>query len=381
MTRQSILVVTRNYPPLTGGMERLMQHSVETLTSRLDVTLIGPSGCGESAPEDVTIIECPAAPFSFLAMALIKGWRSARKTSFDIVLGGSGLVAPVTWFLSRTAKARSVIFVHGLDLVVDNWVYQRLFVPFLRRHDRVIANSQNTRRIAIDKRCQSSQIQVVHPGSTIPPESLLGDAASYRKKLDLENNKIILSVGRMVRRKGLAEFLEKAWPRIIAMQPDVILLVVGDSPDDALLKDPNGAKRLMEAIERCGKDTVRFLGAVEDGVLWNCYAAADVLVFPLIRVKGDVEGFGMVAIEAAASGTPTVAFPVGGVLDAIADGINGLLVAEGEYEAFADAVVSICKGGPPSSSDCRNHAEKFSWDVHGQRLLSAVNFDAEPSAQ
>jgi len=184
----------------------------------------------------------------------------------------------------------------------------------------------------------------------------------------------------MVRRKGLAEFLEKAWPRIIDLQPDAVLLVVGDTPDDALLQDPQGAKRLMGAIERCGKDSVHFLGSVEDDVLWNCYAAADTLVFPLIRVRGDVEGFGMVAIEAAASGTPTVAFPVGGVVDAVADGINGVLVPEGDYEAFADAVVSICNGGPPGSSACRAHALGFSWDAHGQKLLAAINLDAEHSA-
>ena len=158
----------------------------------------------------------------------------------------------------------------------------------------------------------------MHPGSTIPPESVLNEAPTFRAKLGLENSKIVLSVGRMVKRKGLAEFLEKAWPRIIALQPDAMLLVVGDFPDNALLQDAEGAERLMKAIERCGRDTVRFLGAVEDDVLWNCYAAADALVFPLIRVKGDVEGFGMVAIEAAASGTPTVAFPVGGVVDAVA---------------------------------------------------------------
>lgn len=141
----------------------------------------------------------------------------------------------------------------------------------------------------------------------------------------------------MSKRKGLTEFLEKAWPRVVALQPDAMLLVVGDSPDNALLQDPKGAERLTNAIERCAKDTVRFLGAVDDDVLWNCYAAADALVFPLVRVKGDVEGFGMVAIEAAASGTPTVAFPVGGVVDAVADGVNGLLAPEGDYEAFADA--------------------------------------------
>ena len=373
MTRQSILVVTRNFPPLTGGMERLMLQTVETLASRFNVTLVGPSGCGQHAPQNVQAIECPPAAFSFLTMALVRGWQATRSESFDLVLGGSGLVAPVTSVLSRLAKTRSALFVHGLDLVVDSFIYQRLFVPFLRRHDRIIANSKNTRRIAIDKGCQPDCVDVVNPGSAIPPESVLRDAASSRAKLGLPDCRVVLFVGRMVRRKGLAEFLEKSWPRVIAQQPDALLLVAGDSPDDALSQDANGARRLMDTIDRCGGDTVRFLGSVDDEVLWNCYAAADVLVFPLIRVKGDVEGFGMVAIEAAASGTPTVAFPVGGVVDAVADGVSGTLVPEGDYDAFADAVVSICNGGPPDGVDCRNHAKKFSWDAHGQNLLAALD--------
>ena len=374
MSRQSILVVTRNYPPLTGGMERLLRHSVETLASEFDVTLIGPQGCGEFSPANVQIIECPASPLSFLTSALLKGWRAARKNSFDIVLGGSGLVSPVTYLLARKAKAHSVIYVHGLDLVVDNWIYQHLFVPFLRRHDRVIANSQNTRKIAVDKGCPAGRVEIVFPGSTIPPESLLHQTDSVREKLGLAGSKVVLSVGRMVRRKGLAEFLENAWPAIIAAQPSTTLLIVGDTPDDALLKDAEGAQRVLDAIERCGQDTVRFLGAVDDDTLWKCYAAADTLVFPLIRVQGDVEGFGMVAIEAAASGTPTVAFPVGGVVDAVVDGMNGLLVPEGDYQAFAEAVLSICGGGPPSAADCRNHALQFSWEAHGRKLLAALVF-------
>ncbi len=351
-----------------------MRHSVETLTSRFDVTLIGPAGCGEFTPDNVETIECPPTPLPFLTTALLKGRRAIRATSFDIVLGGSGLVSPVTHLLARAAKARSVIFVHGLDLVVDNRVYQHVFVPFLRRHDRVIANSRNTRKLAIDKGCSADRVGIVNPGSTIPPESLLQRADAVREELGLADNKIVLSVGRMVPRKGLAEFLENAWPLVIDAQPDAILLVVGDTPDDALLQDAGGAKRLVDAIGRCGKQTVRFLGTVDDQTLWNCYAAADTLVFPLLRVRGDVEGFGMVAIEAAASGTPTVAFPVGGVVDAVSDGANGVLVPEGDYKAFAEAVVSICRGAPPLASDCRNHALQFSWQEHGRKLLAALDF-------
>ena len=351
-----------------------MLHSVETLAAHFDVTLIGPTGSQNFAPEGVSVIECPPSPLAFLTSALFKGWRPARKTSFDLVLGGSGLVAPITWFFSRIAEARSSIFVHGLDLVVDNIVFQTMFVPFIRRHDHVIANSQNTRELAIDKGCQSDKVAIVNPGATIPPESSATDVALSRARLGFEGKKIVLFVGRMVRRKGLAELLEKAWPRIVAAEPDALLLVAGDSPDNALVKDPDGAARLVQAVERHGADTVHFLGSVEDDVLWSCYMAAEALVFPLIRVSGDVEGFGMVAIEAAASGTPTVAFPVGGVVDAVADGANGILVQEGDYAAFADAVISICRGGPPDRLSCRRHAENFSWASHGQKLLAALGF-------
>ena len=196
-----------------------------------------------------------------------------------------------------------------------------------------------------------------------------------RDELGLANKKIVLSVGRMVPRKGLAEFLENAWPLIIDAQPNTVLLVVGDTPDNAVTKDSTGAKRLADAIVRYGTDTVRFLGTVDDDTLWNCYTAADALVFPLIRVDGDVEGFGMVAIEAAAAGTPTVAFPVGGVVDAVSHGVNGLLVPEGDYQSFAEAVVSICQGSPPSAADCRIHALQFSWEAHGRRLLAALDFN------
>jgi len=90
-------------------MGRLMQNPVATLSSEFDVTLVGRQGCGQFSLSNVHSVECPPSPFLFLLTALVKGWRVAKKSSFDIVLGASGLVSPVTCLLAAKAKARSVV--------------------------------------------------------------------------------------------------------------------------------------------------------------------------------------------------------------------------------------------------------------------------------
>lgn len=376
--RESILVVTRNFPPLTGGMERLMAHTVEALTERFDVTLIGPAGCRDACPEVSRVIECPSSPASFLLTAWLRGALHCLKARYDLVLGGSGLVAPVTAILGRLSGAKTAIFVHGLDLVVTSTIYQRLFIPAIRRHRLIIANSTNTRNIALEKGCDPARVPVLHPGTRIPDEATLQQTGAVRESLGLGTTRVVLFVGRIIRRKGLAPFLERAWTRIVEAEPDATLLVIGDTPADAAMRDPDEAMRIDAALGGKGlSESVRFLGSVDDELLWQCYAAADVLVFPLIRVGGDVEGFGMVAIEAAACGTPTVAFPVGGVADAVADGVNGHLVPELDHAAFADAVVAILRGGPPSPADCRAHARQFSWSRHKESLLRLIGSETD----
>ena len=373
MTKPAALVVTRNFPPLTGGMERLLQNTTIALSSDFDVTLIGPKGCRKHVPETIATIECPSTPVAFLLTSLLKGFRHCWNRRIRFVLAGNGLVAPVAVLLAKISRARSIVYVHGLDLVATRRFYQQLFVPWIRRAHIKIANSRNTRKIAIDKGCSAESVHVLHPGTHLPP--IVEDEArtQHRETTYGETGAAVLFVGRIIPRKGLSAFIERSWPEVLKQDPTALLVVVGDSPEAAALTDTEEVAAVRELQRRSSfKESIRFLGVVSDHALEQYYAAADVLVFPILDVPGDVEGFGMVAVEAAAHGTPTVAFASGGVVDAVDDGVSGHLIPPGDYSAFAEKTVQTAHTRRSFQGGCRGHAEKFGWDRHRAQLFDIV---------
>jgi phosphatidylinositol alpha-1,6-mannosyltransferase len=117
------------------------------------------------------------------------------------------------------------------------------------------------------------------------------------------------------------------------------------------------------------------LGSCEETVLAAAYKASDALIFPVRDVPGDVEGFGMVAVEAASHGLPTVAFASGGISDAIADGRSGWLVSPGDYSSLADRVKQVLAVGRSSAVQhrCREFSEAFDWSHFGTHLRTLIN--------
>lgn len=376
--RPRLLLVTRNLPPLRGGMERLNLHMAEEAARWAEVTVVGPAGCRGHLPPHVHAIELPVRPLGrFLLRSAFAAWRAARDV--DLVLAGSGLTAPAALLAARRAGAPAVAYLHGLDLVTPHPVYRACWLPAMRHLSRAITNSRNTERLAEEAGVAHGRVAILHPGTRLPDAAAA--AGDFRERHGLGAGPLLLSVGRLTERKGLAAFVEHVLPTIVARHPDARLVVIGDDAPDALQRHGTGdpSTRLREAVQAARLDhhVVR-LGACDEATLQQAYAAASVHVFPVRHVPGDVEGFGMVAIEAAAQGLPTVAFDVGGVGDAIADGRSGYLVAPDDHACFAERVLQVIAQGRSAMADsARSFAEGFSWDAFGRRLRRLL----EPLAQ
>ena len=374
--RPRILHITRNLPPLVGGMERLNWHIADELSRHADVHVIGPQGAAALKPESVHLTEVPLRPlWRFLLASVKQASTTARRIRPDIVLAGSGLTAPAALLAARVSKARAAVYVHGLDVAVHHPVYRALWHPAIRHMDTVIANSHPTAELVRELGVEPDRIKIVHPGVTLPtapqpPEAL----QAFRQCHGLGDARLLLSIGRLTTRKGLHEFVQHALPGIVRQAQDTLLVVIGDTPANALHADIQAPESIRAIATEAGiGDHVRFLGGVSDVELACAYESAAVHVFPVRHIPGDPEGFGMVAIEAAAHGLPSVAFATGGVVDAISEGRSGRLIPPGDYVGMVDAICRILIEGDAWAGGCLEFAQGFAWAGFGKSIAQQLN--------
>ena len=370
------LLVTRNFPPLVGGMERLNQHLLNSLAPDWRVVLCGPRGAAAFATPGAVVSEADIRPLpSFLTWTAARAAKVALTLKPRLVVAGSGLCAPIAWVAGRLCGAQTAVYLHGLDIIVPSKLYQLAWLPFIRRCDIVIVNSANTSRLAQRNGVLGSRISILHPGAKIPVLDATAGPA-FRTRHGLEDAAILLSVGRLTRRKGLTEFVALALPAIVGAYPNVVLAIIGDEASDALHGTTRSERaRIQAAAEAAGvAGNVRFLGRCDEDDLGAAYQAANCHVFPVLELAGDVEGFGMVALESAAHGLPTVAFDVGGVADAVDTDRSGLLVAAGDYARLSEQVSYVLgrQRNVESVEASRQFARSKSWDAFGEQLRKLV---------
>jgi phosphatidylinositol alpha-1,6-mannosyltransferase len=252
------------------------------------------------------------------------------------------LVVPIACLLGWLFKRPVVAIGHGLDLIYPHPLYQKMVHTFLPRCQRVIAVSQVVREAAMDRGIDQDNVTIIPPG--VQYEEFAGaiDVKAVRRTYALANRPVILSVGRLARRKGVLEFVRYALPQIVASFPQVVFLVVGDNPHLSLAHKEDMRTRIQDEVTRLGLAThVRLLGHIARQEVIQLYQACDVFVLPAIEVEGDVEGFGTVLIEASAAGKPVVATRLGGIPEAVEHGKTGILVEAGAWNDLANAIMHL----------------------------------------
>jgi phosphatidylinositol alpha-1,6-mannosyltransferase len=340
-----ILVITWNFPPRRGGIENLLSNLCQELSKNHPLFVI--SSFASSAENREKWVFRPRWPglVSFFIYALCQGslllWRNR---GINVVLGGSAGVLPVVILLAKVFHRKSVVHIHGSDLMYSSITYQLLWLRWLGKVDRVVANSHYTASLALRKRANRDALIVIPPSVGREHFVPMKDEGGKRE-MGLGGRKVLLYVGRLARRKGVREFLERSLFRIVSEVPEVSFLIVGENPTDSLIhQDGDVLGELKDLVLDLKLQAhVRFLGGVSDAELTKIYRVSDLMVLPALSVKDDVEGFGIAIVEAAAAGRPCVATRVGGIPEAIEDGMSGILVEPEDYEPMSRAIVGLLR--------------------------------------
>lgn len=357
-----ILFITRKHPPSIGGMQKLSQSlTVEVGKLRPTATI----SWGRS-----TIF----LPF-FLIYALARTlYILPRNRKIQLIHLSDALLAPLGVFLKTLFRIPVVVTVHGLDITYSNPAYQWLIPRCLMRMDKLICVSTYTRDQCIRRAVPAELCEVIPNGVNVEE---FGCGVTQRGITNvrilagagLDARKVLLTVGRLIERKGVVHFIDRVLPRVLDRHPNTTYLIVGEGPLRDVIETRITSLHLQEQVV--------LLGRVDDATLRAAYHLADLFVMPNIPVPNDIEGFGLVALEAAAAGLYVVASRLDGIPEAVVEGENGTLVDPVNATAFAALVNRLLQNdeerkrlGKRAQDYVRAH---YSWDIVAGRYNELFN--------
>lgn len=364
-----ILFVTWNFPPRRGGIENLMGQLTAGLKKSHSVFVVTAHAANLASGQD-GVFRAPwpgLLPFAFYAI-----WRGAisliRNPEIEVVFGGSAMVTPLVFLLARLFRRKAVVQTHGLDLVYGSIFYQVLCVRWLRYCDRTVANSNYTASLGAERGVSRESISVIPLGVDTARFAPAANSEELKIATGLAGRRIILFVGRLARRKGVKEFIQNCLPVIVRDAPRAYFVVAGGNPTESLAHRDDVLSEIQAAVRELGlRDHARITGEVSDDELVKLYQCCDVVVLPALASAEDVEGFGMVLLEAGAVGKPVVATRVGGIPDAVADGESGILVEPEDYQGLSKSIVGLLNDdkqrGVMGKFAMQRVQKEFSWET------------------
>lgn len=358
-----VLLVTPDYPPTLGGIQRLLHRITGAMidTELRVLTMRSPGWKSFDAANPVTVKRVPGlsrrsvvrnGAFNLTAAVAAPRWRP------DVILNGHVVTGPTAYVLAKRSRVANVLYTYGKEVGgrpgMTAWS--------MRRSDAAVTVSDYTRQQMLGTLDGPSPIPitVVHPGVDIPPEPGRADA----------DRPTIVTTARLRDWYKGHDVMLDAMRIVVKSIPDAHWVVIGDGRIRPDLE--------RRTVERDLGGHVTFLGAASDAARDEWMARAHVFAMPTRYPMDEVggEGFPVVYLEAAAWALPAVAGDIGGPAEAVLNEGTGLLVDSESAEAVATALVRLLDDpllARRMGSAARARAlENFTWAAVGDELRSAL---------
>lgn len=383
----NLLLVTQDFPPNTGGIETYSFELAKRFHEAADYfSVLAPAhnhAWRVDGALDYPVVRTPVAN-SLLPLAGF--WtisREVRRHRIDTVFLSQWQTALAALIARKVTGYPRRIYVaaHARELLIDpfsgrsGWFSRKLYGLRKRIFSRVngfFPVSRYTANVLRKDGVPEDKIHIVGNG-TDPRHFRPRDTAELRREMGAEDKKVIFTICRLVPRKGI-DLVLHALQRLKRERGDLLYLVGGTGADEGRLR------ALTDELDLNGE--VRFLGRVDGKRLPEYYSLADVFVMPAREQPPDVEGFGIVFLEASACGVPVIGSRSGGIPDAIQEGETGLIVEEGSVDALTDALRTLLddpgQARRMGERGRRHVQEHATWDRVSSQLLEVMRED-EPS--
>ena len=316
-----ILFLTRKHPPIIGGMENQSYNLVNNFKKINDKTFVVANKKGNKF-----------LPI-FLPFSFFKSIYLILKNNITYLHLSDGLMASEGYFIKKLTGVKTAITIHGLDITYKNWLYQKIIPKSINKLDKIICISNHTKEQCVKRGISEDKIIIIPNGVNSDEFILKGSKRELRKrlseklKLNLENKRILLTTGRLVKRKGVEWFVSNVMPKL---NKNYIYLVSGDGEEEENIENALKKNNLKKQVFLLGKTDFETLKLI--------YNSADLFIMPNISIEGDMEGFGIVAIEAGSCGLSVITSGLEGIKDAVINGKTGWLVKEKNAKGFIEKI-------------------------------------------
>lgn len=339
-----ILFVSYKFPPSTGGMEKQCYELVKGIEKKCTTHRL--------------IYDNKKNRLLFF-LSLGRKIKKICKDNpqINIIYFNDALIATFCSFLRLPKYLSCVVTLHGLDVVFPSHIYHKYIFKRLNSFDCIIAVSNATTQKAIALGIDTRKIKIIPNGVdtlSIPIQDKTEDRFldwAARKQLDLSDKKLLMMMGRSVQRKGFSWFAESVFPQL---HDQFYLIIVGPFHHKTTLMEkliyllpPSLRNKIMlffgylsdeKALRKIINKThhIKHLGRLPYTEIQMLFNKIDAFLMPNIPIEGDMEGFGLVCLEASVQGTLVFASNIDGIPDAIIDKKNGFLLPSKDCKIWSD---------------------------------------------